>query len=148
MAAYVLRFCNNIKKNSPKLVNSLSLEEIEKVEETLIKIMHSEWPSEIYLGELIRSPKVASRRKRISPGEIVIVELKNPNRINWPLNQVIELFPYKDGVERMVKLRLASGEIMRPRQRIYPLVLSASDHLSEDHQGTDTAAPNPGPYCS
>ncbi|GFQ92808.1 DUF1758 domain-containing protein [Trichonephila clavata] len=37
MTAYVLRFCNNIKRNSPKLVNSLSCEEIQKAEETLIK---------------------------------------------------------------------------------------------------------------
>ncbi|GFT31546.1 dual 3',5'-cyclic-AMP and-GMP phosphodiesterase 11 [Trichonephila clavipes] len=47
MTAYVLRFCNNIKRNSPKLVNSLSCEKIQKAEETLIKIMRSEWPSEI-----------------------------------------------------------------------------------------------------
>ncbi|GBN59184.1 hypothetical protein AVEN_122821-1, partial [Araneus ventricosus] len=47
MTAYVLRLCNNIKRNSHKLVNSLSCEEIQKAEETLIKIMQSEWPSEI-----------------------------------------------------------------------------------------------------
>ncbi|GFV78146.1 integrase catalytic domain-containing protein [Trichonephila clavipes] len=47
MTAYVLRFCNNIKRNPPKLVNSLSREEIQKAEETLTKIMQSEWPSEI-----------------------------------------------------------------------------------------------------
>ncbi|GFX88620.1 integrase_H2C2 domain-containing protein [Trichonephila clavipes] len=47
MTDYVLRFCNNIKRNSPKLVNSLSSEEIQMAEETLIKIMQSEWPSEI-----------------------------------------------------------------------------------------------------
>ncbi|GFT20188.1 integrase catalytic domain-containing protein [Trichonephila clavipes] len=46
MTAYVLRFCN-IKRNSPKLDNSLSCEEIQKAEETLIQIMQSEWPSEI-----------------------------------------------------------------------------------------------------
>ncbi|GBM98525.1 hypothetical protein AVEN_53817-1 [Araneus ventricosus] len=101
-----------------------------------------------YLGELVRSPKVASKRKMISPGEIVIVESKNPNRMNWPLAQVIELFPGKDGVERVAKLRLASGEIIRPLQRIYPLELSASDHLIEDHQGTDIAAQNPGPTAA
>ncbi|GBO10837.1 hypothetical protein AVEN_48012-1 [Araneus ventricosus] len=101
-----------------------------------------------YLGELVRSPKVASKRKMISPGEIVIVESKNPNRMNWPLAQVIELFPGKDGVERVAKLRLASGEIIRPLQRIYPLELSASDHLIEDHQGTHIAAQNPGPTAA
>ncbi|GBM44894.1 hypothetical protein AVEN_210702-1 [Araneus ventricosus] len=84
----------------------------------------------------------------ISPGEIVIVESKNPNRMNWPLAQVIELFPGKDGVERVAKLRLASGEIIRPLQRIYPLELSASDHLIKDHQRTDIAAQNPGPTAT
>ncbi|GFS49965.1 DUF5641 domain-containing protein [Nephila pilipes] len=84
----------------------------------------------------------------ISPGEIVIVESKNPNRMNWPLAQVIELFPGKDGVERVAKLRLASGKIIRPLQRIYPLELSASDHLIEDHQGTDIAAQKPGPTAA
>ncbi|GFU32160.1 uncharacterized protein NPIL_201401 [Nephila pilipes] len=47
MTAYVLRFCNNIKRNSSKLVNLLSCEKMQKAEETLIKIMQSEWPSEI-----------------------------------------------------------------------------------------------------
>ncbi|GFY40197.1 integrase catalytic domain-containing protein [Trichonephila inaurata madagascariensis] len=245
MTAYVLRFCNNIKRNSPKLVNSLSCEEIQKAEENLIKILQSEWPSEIrekykdmiqffeengilkvqtrlifsqdpedfthptvlpdhpllerlvlythrslmhagvlttlaqlrekfwipkddpkelkpltpahfiqdikeretfdldlidsqhilkrvrylhtlrsnlrkrfykeYLGELVRNPKVASRRKMISLGEIVVVELKNPNRMNWPLAQVIEF---------------------------------ASDHLIEDHQGTDIVEQIPGPTAA
>ncbi|GBN58191.1 hypothetical protein AVEN_159183-1 [Araneus ventricosus] len=49
---------------------------------------------------------------------------------------------------RVAKLRLASGEIIRPLQRIYPLELSASDHLIEDHQGTDIAAQNPGPTAA
>ncbi|GFY44771.1 integrase catalytic domain-containing protein [Trichonephila inaurata madagascariensis] len=62
----------------------------------------------------------------ISPGEIVIVESKNPNRMNWPLAQMIELLPDKDGVDR----------------------LSASDHLIEDYQGTDVAAQIPGPTAA
>ncbi|GFU54920.1 integrase catalytic domain-containing protein [Trichonephila clavipes] len=101
-----------------------------------------------YLGELVRSPKGASRRKMISPGEIVIVVSKNPNRMNWPLTQVIELFPGKDGVERVAKLRLAKGEIIRSLQRIYPLELSTSDHLIEDHQGTDLSTQIPSPTAA
>ncbi|GFY68523.1 DUF1758 domain-containing protein [Trichonephila inaurata madagascariensis] len=104
MIAYVLRFCNIIKINSPKLVNSLSCKDIEKEEESLIKIMQSEWPSEIRENQ--------------------------------------------DGVEHVAKLRLASGEIIQPLQRIYPLELSASDHLIDDHQGTDIAAQIPGPTAT
>ncbi|GFY66781.1 uncharacterized protein TNIN_45051 [Trichonephila inaurata madagascariensis] len=49
---------------------------------------------------------------------------------------------------RVAKLRLASGEIIRPLQRIYSLELSASDHLIEDHQGTDIAAQIPDPTAA
>ncbi|KAF8765173.1 hypothetical protein HNY73_023161 [Argiope bruennichi] len=54
----------------------------------------------------------------------------------------------EDGVESVAKLRLAISEIIRPLQRIYPLELSASDHLIEDHQGTDIAAQDPGPTAA
>ncbi|GFX78394.1 integrase catalytic domain-containing protein [Trichonephila clavipes] len=54
----------------------------------------------------------------------------------------------KDDMERVAKLRLSSGEIMRPLQRIYPLELSARDHLIEDHQGTDIGAQIPGPTAA
>ncbi|GFT31539.1 uncharacterized protein TNCV_609321 [Trichonephila clavipes] len=37
---------------------------------------------------------------------------------------------------------------MRPLQRIYPLELSASNHLIEDQQGTDIAAQIPGPTAA
>ncbi|GFV91388.1 integrase catalytic domain-containing protein [Trichonephila clavipes] len=53
-----------------------------------------------------------------------------------------------DGVERVAKLRLASGEIIRPLQRIYPLELSPSDYFIEDHQGADIAAQIPGPTAA
>ncbi|GFW95633.1 integrase catalytic domain-containing protein [Trichonephila clavipes] len=68
--------------------------------------------------------------------------------MNWPLAQVMELFPGKDGVERVAKLRQAGGEIIRPLQRIYHLELSASDHLIEDYQGTDIAVQIPGPTAA
>ncbi|KFM71124.1 hypothetical protein X975_02399, partial [Stegodyphus mimosarum] len=92
-----------------------------------------------YLGELVRSPKSSSRRKTISPGEIVLVESKNPNRINWPLAQVIELFPGKDNIERVAKLRVANGEIIRPLQRIFPLELTSADNFIKMSQKTETA---------
>ncbi|XP_071033041.1 uncharacterized protein [Parasteatoda tepidariorum] len=91
-----------------------------------------------YLGELVRSHKTASKRKAITPGEIVLVESQNPNRMNWPLARVIELFPGKDNVQRVAKLRVASGEIIRPLQRIYPLELSSIDNMNEDYQETRT----------
>ncbi|KAF8791457.1 hypothetical protein HNY73_006316 [Argiope bruennichi] len=47
--------------------------------------------------------------------------------LNWPLGRVIELFEGKDSVERVVKLRVPSGEIIRPIQRIFPLEINSLD---------------------
>ena len=85
-----------------------------------------------YLGELVRNPKSVSKRRTVSPGDIVLVESKNPNKMSWPLAQVIELFPGKDNVERVAKLRVANGEILRPLQRIFPLELSSMDNFNDD----------------
>ncbi|GBM07958.1 hypothetical protein AVEN_117074-1, partial [Araneus ventricosus] len=40
-----------------------------------------------HLGELVRGHKAGSRRRTNSPGEIVLVESKGPNKINWYLAQ-------------------------------------------------------------
>ncbi|GFT79932.1 DUF5641 domain-containing protein [Nephila pilipes] len=47
--------------------------------------------------------------------------------LNWPLGRVIEMFQEKDNIERVAKLRVSNGEIIRPIQRIYPLELSSSE---------------------
>ncbi|GBM06873.1 hypothetical protein AVEN_147818-1 [Araneus ventricosus] len=54
---------------------------------------------------------------------------------------VIELFPGKDKVERVVRLRVANGEIIRP---VYPLELISVDKLSEVSQ-EEKAMPEPRP---
>jgi len=51
----------------------------------------------------------------------VLVEFDKRKRIHWPLARVIELIPGRDGVERVVKLKTATGGLTRPIQRIYPL---------------------------
>ncbi|GIY80922.1 reverse transcriptase [Caerostris extrusa] len=47
MIAWILRFCQNIKVNSHKLTKELSYEEIQSAEEALIRIIQSEWPTDI-----------------------------------------------------------------------------------------------------
>ncbi|GIY98472.1 reverse transcriptase [Caerostris extrusa] len=84
-----------------------------------------------YLSELIRSPQSFSKRRNLSPGDIVLVGSDNTKRLNWPLGCTIELFKGKDSVERVSRLRVAKGEIIRPIQRIYPLELSSSEILND-----------------
>ncbi|GFT05094.1 uncharacterized protein NPIL_35041, partial [Nephila pilipes] len=47
MTACILRFCRNIRVNSDKLTKELSYEEIQRAEEALIRLIQSEWPSDI-----------------------------------------------------------------------------------------------------
>ncbi|GBL91286.1 hypothetical protein AVEN_259059-1 [Araneus ventricosus] len=43
ITAWILRFCQNVRANSYKLTKEMSYEEIQKAEETLIRIIQSEW---------------------------------------------------------------------------------------------------------
>ncbi|GFV07101.1 DUF5641 domain-containing protein [Trichonephila clavipes] len=55
----------------------------------------------------------------------------NSKRLNWSLGHVIELYPGKDGIERVAKLRVANGFVIRPLQKLYPLEMSVSDFPSD-----------------
>ncbi|GBN73396.1 hypothetical protein AVEN_6746-1 [Araneus ventricosus] len=79
-----------------------------------------------YLADLIRNPKLPSKRHNLLPGVVVLVGSDNTNRLNWPLERVIELFQSKDNIERVAKLRVENEEIIRPMQRIYLLEMSSS----------------------
>jgi len=46
--------------------------------------------------------------------------VENSQRLEWPLAVVEELIPGRDGEVRLVKLT-ASGVLLRPIQRFYPL---------------------------
>ncbi|GFT88188.1 integrase catalytic domain-containing protein [Nephila pilipes] len=60
LTTYVLRFCNNIKANSKKLIDEILCEEIARIENTLIKIIQSEWPAEIHNIESVATVRVAN----------------------------------------------------------------------------------------
>lgn len=57
-------------------------------------------------------------------GDIVLVGTEGKRRIEWPLARVLQTYPGRDGVVRVVRLRTASGEVIRPIQRLYQLEVS------------------------
>ena len=72
-----------------------------------------------YLGVLR-----CSRTKRtdsLEIGDIVLVGSDNKRRLDWPLAKVIDLFPGRDGITRLAKIKTQNGEMLRPLQRLYPL---------------------------
>ncbi|KAF8778474.1 hypothetical protein HNY73_015194 [Argiope bruennichi] len=54
-------------------------------------------------------------------GEVVIVEVTNQKRLNWPLGKITEILPGKDGSVCPVKVKTKNGEFPRPVQRLYAL---------------------------
>lgn len=48
-------------------------------------------------------------------------------RLDWPLGKITQLFPGRDGKVRVARLKTATGELVRPVQRLYPLELSAME---------------------
>ncbi|GFY69636.1 integrase catalytic domain-containing protein [Trichonephila inaurata madagascariensis] len=77
--------------------------------------------------ELVRNPNSTSKRKEITFGEIVLIGSDKSKKLNWPLGCIIELYPGKEGIERVAKLRVANSYVIRPLQRLYPLEMSVSN---------------------
>lgn len=72
-----------------------------------------------YLVQLSR--KIKGSSTIIKEEDIVLLGHGNLKRLDWPLARVVKVFPGKDGVTRMVKIKTTTGELVRPVQRLYPL---------------------------
>lgn len=90
-----------------------------KILEDLRKRFRSE-----YLGQLKSYTRKLKNYYQFSVGDVVLIE-SNTKRLKWPLAKIIELFPGKDGIVRLVKLRTKSGDILRPIQRLIPLEVTS-----------------------
>ncbi|GFU07812.1 hypothetical protein NPIL_93711, partial [Nephila pilipes] len=66
-------------------------------------------------------------------------------RLHWLLGTVLELFPGKDGIIRLVKLRTEKGNVLRPIQRLYPLELKPNYEqvASENLKGPEVVTEYP-----
>ncbi|GFW65138.1 putative pro-pol polyprotein [Trichonephila clavipes] len=77
-----------------------------------------------YLGFLRSS--VIKREDKINEGDIVLIGTDDKKRLHCLLGRVLELFPGKDGIIRLVKLRTERGDMLRPIQRLYPLEVTSN----------------------
>lgn len=74
-----------------------------------------------YLGQL-RQQMDVKQFENIEVDDVVLIGNDNSKRLDWVLGKVIELLPGKDGITRLVRLKTASGEVLRPVQKLYPLL--------------------------
>ncbi|EZA54283.1 hypothetical protein X777_06158 [Ooceraea biroi] len=84
-----------------------------------------------YLGQLSRL-KTKDSRVSVKEGDIVLIGQDNLKRLEWPLARVIKIFPGKDGIVRVAKVKTATGELVRPIQRLYPLEISSTTRAAEE----------------
>lgn len=98
-----------------------------------------------YLANLVHRGKnqLNEQVDLVQVGDIVLVSNDTNKRINWPLARVIEIFPGRDGVTRMVRLKLQQGELVRPVQKIFPLELHVSEGKPLLQKSPDAPVPAP-----
>ncbi|XP_055951658.1 uncharacterized protein LOC129987740 [Argiope bruennichi] len=101
-----------------------------KYRENLQKYLRKRFRSE-YLGALIQKSD-KTRSVKVNIGDVVLIGSDNTKRLNWPLGKIIEIIPGQDGVTRLVRLKTANGELLRPTQRLYPLEVSNDDLIVEN----------------
>ncbi|UYV60560.1 hypothetical protein LAZ67_1001526, partial [Cordylochernes scorpioides] len=77
-----------------------------------------------YLAMLVQKRNETEGR-RFLPGEVVLIGRDDQKRIFWPLGRILELYPGKDGRERVARVRTATGEFVRPLKRLFSLELGS-----------------------
>ncbi|UYV83241.1 hypothetical protein LAZ67_23000262 [Cordylochernes scorpioides] len=77
-----------------------------------------------YLAMLVQKGNETEGR-RFLPGEVVLIGRDDQKRIFWPLGRILELYPGKDGRERVARVRTATGEFVRPLKRLFSLELGS-----------------------
>ncbi|KPJ04867.1 hypothetical protein RR46_01805 [Papilio xuthus] len=63
--------------------------------------------------------------EKIHLGDIVIIQAESSHRLHWPIGIIKETFTGRDGCTRTARVKTASGEKVRPYQRLFPLEVSA-----------------------
>ena len=72
-------------------------------------------------------PSLNNRKKWFSPtrnmavGDIVLLVDPNAHRCEWPLGRIVEVYPSKDDLVRVVKVQSKGKEYLRPIHRLCPL---------------------------
>ena len=79
----------------------------------LANIFWRRWTRE-YLPSLQVRQKWNTERRNFSKGDLVLMASENTPRGQWPLGRILETFPDQKGHVRSVRLRTATGELVRP----------------------------------
>ena len=89
-----------------------------RLKESLLSSFFSRWSRE-YLGEL-RNFHRESDSFHPQEGQVVLIECEG-KRQNWPIGIIETVFPGRDNLVRVARVRTSSGHMIRPVQKLYSL---------------------------
>ncbi|XP_055947081.1 uncharacterized protein LOC129980723 [Argiope bruennichi] len=96
-----------------------------------------------YLAMLVHKGR-HTRDESLNVLDIILLETEG-KRLHWPLGIVTEVLPGADGHSRVIRVRTAEGEKLRPFQRLYSLEIRSSEKLpfiaQQKDQDTNTQLP-------
>ncbi|UYV62222.1 hypothetical protein LAZ67_1008299 [Cordylochernes scorpioides] len=82
-----------------------------------------------YLGFLRQNTR--NKTKSIKEGDVVLMEVDNKKRTEWPIGVIEKTYPGKDGIVRVAMIKTKRGNFLRPVQRLFFLE-SSENHSKED----------------
>ena len=89
--------------------------------QSLVRHFWKRWSGE-YLISLQRLSKWHRSPKNLTVGDIVILREDNMTTMKWPLARITQTHAGKDGVVRVVTLKMPTGVYTRPVTKLVPLL--------------------------
>ena len=87
----------------------------------LADIFWKRWTKE-YLPLLQSRQKWLRPRRNLAVEDVVLVAVENSHRNSWPLGKVVEVFPDSKGLVRRAKVKVKSGVLERPVDKLCLIV--------------------------
>jgi hypothetical protein len=84
-----------------------------------------------YLSQLVSRAKGKKSSIPLGPDDVVLVEMDNCKRVDWPMGVVLEVYPGKDNNVRVAKLKTTKGVLVRPIQRLFPLEIRKAVQVAD-----------------
>ncbi|UYV81404.1 hypothetical protein LAZ67_20001094 [Cordylochernes scorpioides] len=77
-----------------------------------------------YFGFLRQETRRLKTTIPFKVGDMVLIGQESLKRLHWPLARIIQLYPRKDGLVRVAKVKTSSGDKIRPIQKLYNLEIT------------------------
>ncbi|UYV60248.1 hypothetical protein LAZ67_1000541 [Cordylochernes scorpioides] len=102
-----------------RILGQTSLNNFPRVREDLRERFRIE-----YFGFLRQETRRLKTTIPFKVGDMVLIGQESLKRLHWPLARIIQLYPGKDGLVRVAKVKTSSGDKIRPIQKLYNLEIT------------------------